>query len=61
MKVRAFNIKYDTDGEKVKLPKSIIIDMDVEDENDIDLEIADYISDITGWCVLGCNYEIVER
>ena len=59
MKVRAFNIKYDTDGAKVKLPKSIIIDMDVEDPSEIDLEIADYISDITGWCVLDCCFEVI--
>ena len=61
MKVRAFGIKYDTDGQKVKLPKTLVIDIDEDvEEDELDMLIADYISDITGWCVLECDYEVVE-
>lgn len=57
MKIRAFNIKYDTDGQKIKLPKKIVFD--VEDDFDADEELADLISDETGFCVFSCEYEIL--
>ena len=57
MKIRAFNIRYDTDGQKIKLPKKIVFD--VEDDFDADEELADLISDETGFCVFSCEYEIL--
>jgi len=33
MKVRAFNIEYDTDGEDINLPYEVFVE--VEDEDDI--------------------------
>ena len=51
MKALVTNIKYDTDGQKINLPKvlefDIPIDMDEEDKLDF---VADEISNITGFC-----------
>ena len=60
MKIRAFNIKYDTDGNKkiaAKLPKELIFEVD--DDFDADEELADLISDNTGFCIFGCEYKII--
>ena len=49
---RAFNIKWDTDGDMdvlESLPKEMDIPEGMEDEE----EISDYISDQTGWCHFG--------
>ena len=46
--MRAFNIKWDTDGDMdvlESLPKEMDIPEGMEDEE----EISDYISDQTGW------------
>ena len=53
--IKAFNIKYETDGVKVKLPKSIIFQ--VEDEFDPEMQLADLISDKTGWLVISCDFK----
>lgn len=55
---KAFNIKWDTDGDKEllkSLPSEIEIPDDLEDEE----EISDYISDVTGYCHFGfeLNFE----
>lgn len=49
------NIKYDTDGEEVDLPKtlSITVPDDIVDEVEIDEYISDEISNITGFCHTG--------
>ena len=61
MKVKCYNIDYDTDGIKVKLPKSIVFDIDdkvwEEYGNEVDFLLCDYISDATGWCVNDFNYK----
>ena len=46
------NIKYDTDGQKIKLPKELIITVpnDVEGYDEIENYISDEISNITGFC-----------
>lgn len=66
MKVKIFNINYDTDGEEIS---------DITKEFDTTLEEmgwganenvsefisehgADFISDKTGWCVLSFQYEL---
>ena len=56
MKVRFFNIDWDTDGEKVDLPLEVIIP-DVETDVDIENEGADILSDKYGWCVNSFSYE----
>ena len=57
MKVRAYNIIWDTDGETVDLPDDVIIDLD--DDADPSLEGADYLSDNYGWCVISFNIDTV--
>jgi len=52
---RAFDICWDTDGVAVELPESAIIELD--DEQDIQYDGADVLSDEYGWCVFGFNYE----
>jgi hypothetical protein len=55
MKIKAINITYDTDGEKVQLPSSL--SFDVDSDFDPEYELADLVSEETGWCVLSCDYE----
>jgi len=56
----AFDIQYDTDGDEAlanSLPKEIVVDLDEDAEPS--LEIADAVSDKTGFCIFGCNFEEV--
>ena len=58
MKIKVTNIVYDTDGESISdLPTEMILNVD--GNIDIESEIADAISDTTGWCVNGYNYEVL--
>ena len=60
MKVKATDIVYDTDGivsTEMNLPSEMIVEVD--GIIDIESEIADAISDKTGWCVEAYNYEII--
>lgn len=66
MKVKVTDIVYDTrdicDGHKwdqneLELPSEMIVEVD--GIIDIESEVADAISDKTGWCVEGYNYEII--
>ena len=64
MKVKVTDIVYDTesdgviyDATELKLPTELEIEL--VGDNDIESEIADAISDKTGWCVQGYNYEIL--
>lgn len=45
-------IKYDTDGYKVKLPKTLVINVpnELKTYEDIEEFISDEISDRTGYC-----------
>lgn len=53
MKLKVFNISYDTDEEQIDLPQ--LLTLEVEDEDDI----CDAVSDKTGFCVFSLQYEIV--
>ena len=68
MKIKVTDIVYDTDDnwaqdglgisvEDLQLPNEMIVDVD--GIIDIESEIADAISDTTGWCVHGYNYEVL--
>jgi hypothetical protein len=65
MKVKVTNIVYDTDIDddssqfvlNSDLPSEMIVEVD--GIIDVESEIADAISDRTGWCVQGFNYEVV--
>jgi hypothetical protein len=48
-KYSAYNINYDTDGNNIDLPKSMIIS--AENFEEAQMTGADQISDKTGWCV----------
>jgi len=49
------NIKYDTDGAKVKLPKTLTITVpeDISDPDEVVEYISDEISNETGYCHMG--------
>jgi len=53
MKYHAYNIVYETDGENVKLPTEMVVD--VEDA----FQIADAISDETGWLVKSYDADLI--
>lgn len=57
MKVRFFNINWDTDGQEVDLPKEVILE---DGDRDISIEGADELSDKYGWCVEGFDFEILK-
>ena len=65
MKVKVTGIVYDTDIDddssqfvlNSDLPSEMIVEVD--GIIDVESEIADAISDRTGWCVEGFNYEIL--
>ena len=57
--VRAFDIIFDTDGIDVdNLSDEYFFEVEKE-KFDADEELADLISDETGWCVKCYNYEVV--
>ena len=63
-KVRVFNIKWDTDGAEVDLPSFMILNIETNDLDDLDyLEdcISEYLSDHTGFCHDGFDYEITKN
>ena len=62
MRIQAYNIKYDGTVDEIctaKLPRRMTFEVDdsFEPEN----ELADAVSDSTGWAVLGCDYKIIKR
>lgn len=70
IKIQCYNIKWDTDGEKVEgLPKSVLLTIEDEDEIDSYYEsvenfdghdfIADKLSDEYGWCLISLSYKEV--
>lgn len=62
MKIKVSNIKYDTDGLKVKLPKALtfILKEEAISHNEIEDIISDKISDKTGFCHLGFNFRVIK-
>ena len=53
MKVRVFNIEYDTNNEFVDLPQDLTLEVESEDD------ICDAVSDETGFCVFTLQYEFI--
>lgn len=51
------DIDYDTDGVRIKLPKTLKIvipdDIDITDKEDVEQFLSDEISNITGFCHKG--------
>jgi hypothetical protein len=58
-KYKITDIKYDTDGEEIKsLPLNIEVEIDETDKDlgEIEEELSDAISNITGFCHDGFRY-----
>ena len=51
MKFRVTNIIWETDGYKVKLPKTVVVEAEDEDE------ALDAVSDEYGWLIQSCSIE----
>lgn len=62
MKVRFYDINWDTDplddAQEDSLPKETTLDVD--DDVDLELDGADVLSDKYGFCVFGFNYEVLD-
>ena len=58
MKFKVSNIRYDTDGEMVPLPQEMILEL--ADHEFVEEELGEVISDLTGFCHYGFEYEVVE-
>lgn len=56
-RVTAVDIKYDTDGENIDLPRELTVELpdDVITDDDISEYVSDYISNHTGYCHFGFN------
>ena len=55
--IKAFNIQWDTDGEPVDLPTEAFFSVD--DNFDINENLADLLSDEYNFCVEYAEYEVV--
>ena len=65
VKIKIFNIEFDTDGDN-NLAKELSNEYeplmfltDKENTDNLEDEISDYISDETGYCHFGFEYEIL--
>lgn len=61
--IRIYNIDYDTDGDidlANDLPKILTLEADTTDEDAIEAIASDYISDTTGFCHFGFEWEIIK-
>lgn len=60
MKAVVINIKYDTDEEVIDLPTTLEIDIPSDIEEDyVDDFVSDEVSNITGYCHFGFDFELV--
>ena len=58
LKVRITNILYDTDGEDdIELPQEFVVT--VEDNENVEDQLSDYITEQTGFCHRGFFYEVI--
>jgi len=61
MIVTAYNIRWDTDGDEIDLPRTVHIEVEAEDEEELEDLVSDKISDRVGFCHFGFDLDIVER
>jgi len=62
MKVKCFNIKWETDGEVVDLPKTMTFDVcDKSTDDEIEEFLTDALSDRTGWLHDGYSWSRVGK
>ena len=59
MKYRVFDIKWDIDDGEASTPSEMFVDVPAEEiiADDIEQYITDEISNITGWCHNGYEFE----
>jgi hypothetical protein len=57
--VLVYDITWDTDGEDVDLPSEATLDIDGENDEEIRDQIADKLSDQTGWCVGSFDFRFI--
>lgn len=50
-KIELKGIKWDTDGQRVKLPKDLVVEIDARDRDEAEQFAVDAASDKTGWCI----------
>lgn len=58
--VLVHNIKYDTDGDDINLPKNLTTKVEADDEDDLEEVISNFISNETGFCHFGFEYKILK-
>ena len=60
MKYRVFNIKWDIDDGEASTPSEMFVDVPAEEmaADDIEQYLTDEISNITGWCHEGYEFEL---
>jgi len=61
MIVTAYNIRWDTDGEEIDLPRTVHVELEAEDDEELEDLVSDELSDRTGFCHFGFDLDIVER
>lgn len=62
MKIRAFNIRYDIDDDSGIAVNDLPGELTfwVDDHEDIEDEVSELISDHTGFCHKGFNYQVLD-
>jgi hypothetical protein len=58
MKIRVYDIHWETDGIEVDLPAEL--NFDVEDHESVEDELSDLVSEHTGFLHNGFLYEVVD-
>jgi len=59
-KVKITDIDWDYDkGDEHNLPTELIIDLDLRDDEDIDDQLGDYLSERFYFCVKSFKYQII--
>lgn len=57
--VRVYNIIWDTDGEDVDLPDSLVLMAEGESAEEMQEAISDALSEHFGWCVSNFDYALI--
>jgi hypothetical protein len=55
MKLKCYDIQWDKDNEKIKLPKQVVLNIENIDKE----ELSNIISDKYGWLIYSLKYKIL--
>ncbi len=69
MRVRFFDIEWETDGEEVDLPTECVLEVDEEVPESLDMDLATFLneeganllSDAFGWLVQGFQWKLTNK